>query len=68
VRTVIASNQGTGVQADGGATTVLISESTVKSNSIGLSATSGSVINTYGENLVFDNVSSPGPLTPILKQ
>jgi len=68
VRTVIASNQGTGVQADGGATTVLISESTVKSNSIGLSATAGSVINTYGENLVFDNVSSPGPLTPILKQ
>jgi hypothetical protein len=68
VRTVIANNDGTAVRADGAAARIWISESTVKSNNSGLSATAGSVINTFGENLVFDHISSPGPLTPALKQ
>src|SRR5262249_41336437 len=68
VRTLVTNNDGFGVRADGVNASITASQTTVKSNAAGFSATGGGTILSFGENLVFDNISNPGPLNPILKQ
>jgi hypothetical protein len=66
-RSVAANNVNTGVVALNLGATVHISDSVVVGNAIGLQAANGGQIFTFGDNLVSDNTSSPGPLTPASK-
>jgi hypothetical protein len=66
-RTSIVNN-GTGVEASGASVTLRLAGSTLAGNTIGYFATSGSLIQSYGDNYIDGNGSNGGTLIPIARQ
>jgi len=60
-----AVNNGTGIFADGAGATIRIGDSTVTGNNIGLSTSTGGVIDSYGTNKVNGNGSDGAPTNTI---
>jgi hypothetical protein len=57
-----------GISAFGANTTLVVGQSTVTGNTTGYSASSGGIIDSYGDNNIFINGANMGSLSLVTKQ
>jgi hypothetical protein len=63
---VVDQNGTIGIQANGISAAVLVSGSTITQNNVGLSATNGGALFTYGNNEIHGNFTTTGAFTSTL--